>query len=116
MLEGVDSDLFMSGFSLSQPARAEEGPVAALQGCIDGDAMPALAGLEALARPGAPLVVSCDRLIRMDFAAVGSVLNWAAEQQAQGRRVYFTQLHRLLAVLFNVIGINEHARVVPRRG
>ena len=115
VLDGADSDLFMSGFALSQPARAEEGPVAALQGCIDGDAMPALGALEALARPGAPLVVSCDRLIRMDFAAVGSVLNWAAEQQAQGRLVYFTQLHRLLAVLFNVIGINEHARVVPRR-
>ena len=115
MLDGPDSDLFMSGFPLSQPARTDDGPVATLQGCIDGDALPALGPLEALARPGAPLVISCDRLIRMDFAAVGSALNWAAEQQAQGRVLQFTQLHRLVAVLFNVIGINEHARVVPRR-
>ncbi|WP_404300432.1 STAS domain-containing protein [Alicycliphilus denitrificans] len=115
MLDGVDSDLPMSGFTPSQPARAEEGPVAALQGTIDGDARPALQPLEALARPGVPLVVSCDRLVRMDFAAVGSALNWAAEQQAQGRAVHFSQLHRLVAVLFNMIGLNEHARVTPRR-
>ncbi|WOO34264.1 STAS domain-containing protein [Diaphorobacter limosus] len=115
-LEGApDSDLFMSGFALSQPARTDDGPVAALQGQIDGDATPLLQPLEAMAPAGAPLVVSCERLIRIDFAAVGSVLNWAAEQQAQGRAVHFTQLHRLVAVLFNVIGINEHARVVLRK-
>jgi ABC-type transporter Mla MlaB component len=115
-LEGApDSDLFMSGFALSQPARTDDGPVVALQGQIDGDATPLLQPLEAMAPAGAPLVVSCERLIRIDFAAVGSVLNWAAEQQAQGRAVHFTQLHRLVAVLFNVIGINEHARVVLRK-
>ena len=115
VLDGPDSDLFLSGFAVSQPARAEEGPMAALQGQIDGDATPLLQPLEAMAHPGAPLVVSCERLIRIDFAAVGSALNWAAEQQAQGRVVYFTQLHRLVAVLFNVIGINDHARVVLRK-
>lgn len=114
LLEVADCDLLATDFGLSQPARVEEGPAAALQGYIDGDAMPALRPLEALARPGAPLVISCDRLIRMDFAAVGSALNWAAEQQAQGRAVHFTQLHRLVAVLFNLIGMNEHALVVPR--
>ena len=115
--EGPDSDLFMSGFVLTQPAAgADDRPMAALQGCIDGDALPALEPLEALAPQGdAPLIVSCERLIRMDFAAVGSALNWVAAQQALGRHVQFTQLHRLVAVLFNVIGINEHARVVPRR-
>ncbi|HQQ69090.1 MAG TPA: STAS domain-containing protein, partial [Alicycliphilus sp.] len=115
VLDGPDSDLFLSGFAVSQPAGAEEGPAAALQGQINGDATPVLQPLEAMARAGAPLVVSCERLIRIDFAAVGSVLNWAAEQQAQGRAVYFTQLHRLVAVLFNVIGINDHARVVLRK-
>ncbi len=115
MLDGPDSDLFMSGFALSQPARPDDDPAASLQGQIDGDATPLLLPLEAMATPGAPLVVSCAHLIRIDFAAVGSVLNWAAEQQAQGRVVCFTQLHRLVAVLFNVIGINEHARISLRR-
>ncbi|MBS0467763.1 MAG: STAS domain-containing protein [Proteobacteria bacterium] len=113
--DASDSDLLQSGFPVSQPARADETALAALQGQIDGDAAPLLQPLEDMVRPGMPLVVSCGRLIRIDFAAVGSVLNWAAEQQAQGRAVHFTQLHRLVAVLFNVIGINEHARVVLRK-
>jgi len=59
--------------------------------------------------------VSCERLIRMDFAAIGSVLNWAAVQQAQGRVVQFVRLHRLVAVFFNTVGINEYARVMVRK-
>ncbi|MBS0294340.1 MAG: STAS domain-containing protein [Proteobacteria bacterium] len=114
-LEMADSNLNQSGFALSQPAPALDGPAAVLEGYIDGDATPVLEPLQDLARPGAPLIVNCERLIRIDFAAVGSVLNWAAAQQAQGQVVQFTQLHRLVAVLFNVIGINEYARVQPRR-
>ena len=45
----------------------------------------------------------------------GSVLNWAAEQQSHGHVVQFHNLHRLVAVFFNVIGVNEHAWVVPRK-
>ncbi|MGP1629543.1 MAG: STAS domain-containing protein, partial [Giesbergeria sp.] len=59
--------------------------------------------------------VCCERLIRVDFSAAGSVLNWAAEQQAQGRVVQFLNLHRLVAVFFNVVGINEHSWVVARK-
>lgn len=61
------------------------------------------------------LVVDCARLVRIDFAAAGSVLNWAAARQAEGTQVQFRQLQRLVAVFFNVIGINEHARVIPRQ-
>ena len=114
--EARDSDLFMSSFQLSQPASSDEVlPMVELSGHIENDATPMLEPLEALARPGQPLTVACDRLIRIDFAAIGSVLNWAAAQQAQGRVVQFTNLHRLVAVFFNVIGVNEHAWVVPRK-
>lgn len=89
-------------------------PVAVLQGAIDGDAAPALESFIALIQPGRPLVIACDQLVRVDFAAAGSILNWAAEQQSQGQAIEFHRLHRLVAVFFNVIGINEHARVVPR--
>jgi hypothetical protein len=51
----------------------------------------------------------------VDFAAAGSVLNWAAEQQGHGHVVQFHNLQRLVAIFFNVIGINEHAWVVPRK-
>ena len=113
--DAADSALYASGFALSQPGGVDEGPAATLEGHIEGDAASVLEPLEPLVRPGVPLNVACDRLIRIDFAAVGSVLNWAATQQAQGHVVQFTNLHRLVAVFFNVIGVNEHAWVVPRK-
>ncbi len=97
------------------PAAPESAPAATLSGHIDGDATPQLEPFQALMRPGEPLVIACDRLIRIDFGAAGSVLNWAAEQQSRGHVVQFHNLHRLVAIFFNVIGVNEHAWVVPRK-
>ncbi len=87
----------------------------ALSGLVLGDASEALAVVDAQASGGALLVVACDTLVRIDFSAAGSVLNWAAEQHAAGREIHFTGLHRLAAIFFNVIGINENASVIPRR-
>ena len=98
---------------LSELAPAPPRP--SLTGHIENDATALLDALAEGARPGQPLIIACDRLIRMDFSAAGSVLNWAADQQAKGRDVRFQDLHRLVAVFFNVIGISEHAWVVPRK-
>lgn len=112
----ADSDFMASDLGeLSAPAPLESGPVAQLSGHIDGDATPLLQPFEAFLRPGVPLTIACDKLIRVDFAAAGSVLNWAAEQQGHGHVVQFHNLQRLVAIFFNVIGINEHAWVVPRK-
>ncbi len=89
-----------------------------LEGQIEGDASEALDALSqarALASTDTgPLRIPCERLVRMDFAAAGSVLNWAARQQSLGQALRFERLHRLAAVFFNVIGINEYAVVQPR--
>jgi ABC-type transporter Mla MlaB component len=112
----ADSDFGMSNLGESSvPAPLETGPVAQLSGHIDGDATPLLEPFQAMLRPGVPLTIACDRLIRVDFAAAGSVLNWAAEQQGHGHVIQFHNLQRLVAIFFNVIGINEHAWVVPRK-
>lgn len=87
----------------------------ALSGLVLGDASQALAVVDAQAGGSALLVIACDTLVRIDFSAAGSVLNWAAEQHAAGRQVQFNGLHRLAAIFFNVIGINENATVIPRR-
>ena len=87
----------------------------ALSGLVLGDASQALAVLDAQSGGSALLVVACDTLVRIDFSAAGSVLNWAAEQHAAGRQVQFNGLHRLAAIFFNVIGINENATIIPRR-
>ena len=90
-------------------------PLAPLPGHIENDATAVLDALAEGARPGQPLIIPCARLIRIDFSAAGSVLNWAAAQQAQKREVHFQNLHRVVAVFFNVVGINEHAWVIPRK-
>ncbi|MDT0137486.1 STAS domain-containing protein [Acidovorax sp. PRC11] len=115
---GFEADAFSSGFGepSSRPSGLEEAaPAAMLSGHIEGDATPMLEPLEAHMRAGVPFAIGCDRLARVDFAAAGSVLNWTAAHQDQGHVVQFTQMPRLVAVFFNVIGINEHALIVPRR-
>ena len=109
-------DMLASDFGeLTLPPPIDNGPAALLSGVIEGDAVPLLQPLQELVKPGVPLVIACDKLMRIDFAAAGSVLNWAADLQSQGHVVHFQNLHRLIAVFFNVIGINEHAWVIPRK-
>jgi ABC-type transporter Mla MlaB component len=60
------------------------------------------------------MVISCARLIRIDFSSAGTLLNWVSSRQAEGRQVQFVEVHRLVAAFFNVIGISEHARVMAR--
>ncbi len=86
----------------------------ALRGEIVGDATFALAILDAAPVHGTRMVIACGELLRVDFAAAGSILNWVAMRQAEGKQVQFQDVHRLVAAFFNVIGINEHAKVVPR--
>lgn len=93
----------------------ERKPRFALQGVIDGDALPWLNEVQDKAKLGETLIIDCALLVRMDFAAAGSVLNWAAQMQELGHVLQFNQLHQLLAVFFNVVGIQEHAQVIPRK-
>ena len=93
----------------------ERAPMFALKGVIEGDALPWLASVQEKAQLGEPICIDCARLVRMDFAAAGSVLNWAATMQSLGHVLQFSQLHQLVAVFFNVVGIQEHAQVMPRR-
>jgi anti-anti-sigma regulatory factor len=86
-----------------------------LAGTILGDATEAVALLEDRLAGADVMVISCARLIRIDFTAAGTLLNWVSARQAEGRQVQFVEVHRLVAAFFNVIGIGEHARIVARR-
>jgi anti-anti-sigma regulatory factor len=85
-----------------------------LAGQILGDGTEALDMLEAKTLGADVIVISCTRLIRIDFSAAGTLLNWVTSRQAEGRQVQFVEVHRLVAAFFNVIGIGEHARVIAR--
>ncbi|MGH6907952.1 MAG: STAS domain-containing protein, partial [Aestuariivirga sp.] len=85
-----------------------------LSGQIQGDAIAVLDKLE-LKLTGADMMqISCAKLIRVDFSAAGTLLNWVSAREAESRSIQFSDVNRLVAAFFNVIGITEHARVVVR--
>ncbi len=85
-----------------------------LSGQIMGEPKPVLDQLEARLTGADVMIISCAKLIRVDFSAAGTVLNWVTARQDEGRVVKFTDVHRLVAAFFHVIGISEHAKVVTR--
>lgn len=86
----------------------------ALSGELLGDASTLLRGLERGVAKTADLLVSCEHLIRVDFAAAGSILNWVTNCHSQGRQIEFFQAPRLVGAFFNLVGINEHAKIMVR--
>jgi ABC-type transporter Mla MlaB component len=86
-----------------------------LSGQIEGDAVAILEQLETKLLGADIMMISCAKLIRVDFSAAGTLLNWVSARQAENRSVQFSEVNRLVAAFFNVIGITEHAKVLARR-
>ncbi|MBH1957508.1 MAG: STAS domain-containing protein [Burkholderiales bacterium] len=107
-LEGDSGLDFQSG---SQPIRFMS---VDLSGQIQGDAVAVLDRLEASLIGADRMQICCGKLIRVDFSAAGMLLNWVAARQAENRVVEFSEVNRLVAAFFNVIGIIEYAKVVAR--
>ncbi len=103
----------VSSLSLS-PASTQPAQDMALTGDVMGDIESLTSSWQAACRQPGVCLVSCAQLIRVDFSAAGSLLNWVAHMEAQGARVEFRDVPRLVGAFFNLIGINEHARVVAR--
>jgi len=82
-----------------------------LSGQLIGDIGATLAKLQSETNDAPLISVSCSRLIRVDFIAAGDLLNWVLSKRGQGRAVQFVDTHRLLALFFSAMGINEHAKV-----
>ena len=88
---------------------------AALAGDLRGEAPSNLQRLDADLRGGTAPVISCAALLRMDLAAAGALLGWVRERDAKGERVQFVDAHRLIATLFGLVGIADHATVAVRK-
>jgi anti-anti-sigma regulatory factor len=85
-----------------------------LSGEIRGDPEAMLEKLERRLVGVDVMIISCRNLIRVDFSAAGTLLNWVSGHHAQGRMVQFVDTHRLVSAFFHVIGITEYAKVVVR--
>jgi hypothetical protein len=85
-----------------------------LSGQLVGDISATLEPLDRQLEAAALVNVSCTRLIRVDFVAAGDLLNWVLAKRGENRAVHFTDAHRLVALFFGAMGINEHAQVRVR--
>lgn len=85
-----------------------------LVGDLLGAADDRLGLIELATHDSAALIVHCDGLTRVDFSAAGRLLNWVKSAQSEGKQIEFRHLPRLIATFFNLIGIDEHARLTVR--
>jgi hypothetical protein len=101
--------------SLLEDAGGVEMAQVELSGQLIGDISATLTKLQGELGTAPVVSVSCARLIRVDFIAAGDLLNWVLARKTEGRAVHFVDAHRLLALFFGAMGINEHAKVQVRK-
>jgi len=85
-----------------------------LSGQLAGDISGLLDNINAQAGAASVIRVSCLNLIRVDFIAAGDLLNWVLARRAENREINFVDTHRLVALFFSAMGINEHALIKVR--
>jgi hypothetical protein len=85
-----------------------------LAGQLSGDLAELLGRLTTQAGDSRVIRISCALLMRVDFVAAGDLLNWVAQRHAEGREIVFHETHRLVALMFGAMSINETARVQLR--
>lgn len=96
------------------PAAASAGP-SLLVGDLVGESLSTWQRLDAELADSTTPTVSCAALVRIDFAAAGTLLNWVTDHHGRGQKLQFVDAHRLVAAFFEVIGIADHASVVLRK-
>ena len=114
MISDVSTSFYESGLADDAAAGVEVAHVE-LSGQLIGDISTTLGKLQGEVGLAPVVSVSCARLIRVDFIAAGDLLNWVLARRGESRAVQFVDAHRLLALFFGAMGINEHAKVQVRK-
>jgi hypothetical protein len=110
---GEVSTSFVESRTMDDPVSVQVTTVE-LSGQLVGDIAPTLKKMDDEIQNAAVVNVSCANLIRVDFIAAGDLLNWVLTRRTESRSVNFLDAHRLVALFFGAMGINEHARVKVR--
>jgi hypothetical protein len=85
-----------------------------LSGQLVGDIGQTLRQLDEQLGTASMVNVTCNKLIRVDFVAAGDLLNWVLAKRGENRSITFADAHRLVALFFGAMGINENAKVQIR--
>jgi len=114
MVSDVSTSFLESSIADESVGQIEQANVE-LSGQLVGDIGPTLSHLDRQLGSSPIVRVSCERLIRVDFIAAGDLLNWVLSKRTESRAVQFVDAHRLVALFFGAMGINEHAKVQVRK-
>lgn len=85
-----------------------------LVGHLTGDIHEILAKTLSSIQASRSVQVSCARLIRVDLMAAGELMNWVGARRSEGRLVRFVEVHRVLALFFCAMGLDEQATIELR--
>ena len=110
----MDTSMVGIGEDESAPVAQVQITSVELAGQLSGDLAELLGRLTLQVGDSRVIRISCALLMRVDFVAAGDLLNWVAQRHNEGREIVFHETHRLVALMFGAMGINETARVQLR--
>jgi len=114
MQPGEASSSFMET-SITDQTQLDGAVQLELSGQLSGDISETLQLMTEQLGAATIINIACPKLIRLDFMAAGDLLNWVLARRSENRAVIFSETHRLVAMFFGAMGINEHARIKVRQ-
>jgi ABC-type transporter Mla MlaB component len=82
---------------------------------VEGRTEQLMSAIAAFAASHDPSVLDCSRLDRIDFSGAGQLLGCLAPLSGRGKAVEFHGVNYLVAALFNIVGLRDVARILPRK-
>lgn len=82
---------------------------------IEGKTDQLIGAITAFASEHNPAVLDCSRLNRVDFSAAGQLLISLAPLSGNGKTIELHHVNHLVTALFDVMGIKDIVRILPRK-
>jgi ABC-type transporter Mla MlaB component len=82
---------------------------------VEGRIDSLILGIAAYSDEHCPAIIDCSQLVRVDFAAAGRLLTGLQPFCGSGKLIEFHHVNHLVAALFEVIGLHDIVRIVPRK-
>jgi ABC-type transporter Mla MlaB component len=116
----VSPPAFVAPHGKVTTAQTETEPVAEdsfkMPALVEGKVDNLILAIAAFSDEHDPAVIDCMQLARVDFAAAGRLLSGLAPFCGNGKAaIEFHHVNHLVAELFNVIGLKDIARILPRK-
>lgn len=101
--------------STESPAPKDEAEGFLMPAVVEGRIDNLIVSIAAYSDEHSPAIIDCSRLGRVDFNAAGRLLTGLAPFCGIGKTIEFHHVNHLVAELFNVIGLKDLVRIVPRK-